>query len=233
MVVPALKETLDTIRLPRRPEKLLAAADLGCSCGQNTLVVADAIVQHMTDMYVSQGHDPPEFCIYFSDLPSNDFNTLFRLLPNYSAAAGNGSRRRRARVVPRPPVPGEVHPRVHLHLLGALALPGPGRSAGQGVPGVQRREGVRARRVGGDGRSVPAAVPVRPGALPSLPRRRAEARRRHVPALPRPAVLRRPHRPRPREAPVRDALRGLVGRPRPGGELWTRVVCCKATSSYR
>ncbi|XP_039775300.1 indole-3-acetate O-methyltransferase 1-like isoform X2 [Panicum virgatum] len=80
MVVPALKETLDTIRLPRRPEKLLAAADLGCSCGQNTLVVADAIVQHMTDMYVSQGHDPPEFCIYFSDLPSNDFNTLFRLL---------------------------------------------------------------------------------------------------------------------------------------------------------
>ncbi|KAG2569571.1 hypothetical protein PVAP13_7NG429500 [Panicum virgatum] len=81
MVVPVLKETLDTIRLPRRPEKLLAAADLGCSCCQNTLVVADAIVQHMTDMYVSQGHDPPEFCIYFSDLPSNDFNTLFRLLP--------------------------------------------------------------------------------------------------------------------------------------------------------
>ena len=89
MVVPALKETLDTIRLPRRPEKLLAAADLGCSCGQNTLVVADAIVQHMTDMYASRGHVPPEFCIYFSDLPSNDFNTLFRLLPDYSAAAGN------------------------------------------------------------------------------------------------------------------------------------------------
>ena len=89
IVIHVLKETLDTIQLPRRPEKLLTAADLGCSCGQNALVVAGAIVQHMTDMYASRGHVPPEFCIYFSDLPSNDFNTLFRLLPDYSAAAGN------------------------------------------------------------------------------------------------------------------------------------------------
>ena len=89
IVIHVLKETLDTIQLPRRPEKLLTAADLGCSCGQNALVVAGAIVQHMTDMHASRGHVPPEFCIYFSDLPSNDFNTLFRLLPDYSAAAGN------------------------------------------------------------------------------------------------------------------------------------------------
>ncbi|CAN6241293.1 unnamed protein product [Urochloa humidicola] len=86
-VIHVLKETLDGIQLPHRPEtKLLTVADLGCSCGQNTLVVADAIVQHMTDMYGSRGHDPPKFCVYFSDLPSNDFNTLFRLLQDSTAA---------------------------------------------------------------------------------------------------------------------------------------------------
>ncbi|TKW24093.1 hypothetical protein SEVIR_3G030300v4 [Setaria viridis] len=94
MVVHVLKETLDAIRLPRRPEKILTAADLGCSCGQNTLFVADAIVQHMTDLYTSRGHAPPEFCFYFSDLPSNDFNTLFKLLPGSTTGVGNGSRPR-------------------------------------------------------------------------------------------------------------------------------------------
>ncbi|PUZ49389.1 hypothetical protein GQ55_7G322100 [Panicum hallii var. hallii] len=109
MVVDVLKETLDAIRLPRRPEKLLTAADLGCSCGQNTIFVADVIVQHMTDLYTSRGHAPPEFSFYFSDLPSNDFNTLFRLLPDYSAAAGNGSRRRRYFAAG---VPGSFHDRL-------------------------------------------------------------------------------------------------------------------------
>ncbi|CAL5014672.1 unnamed protein product [Urochloa decumbens] len=102
MVVHVLKETLDTIRLPRRPEKLLTAADLGCSCGQNTLFVADAIVQHMTDLYTSRGHTPPEFCFYFSDLPSNDFNTLFHLL--------SGGRRRRRYFAAG--VPGSFHDRL-------------------------------------------------------------------------------------------------------------------------
>nr|CAB3488596.1 unnamed protein product [Digitaria exilis] len=96
MVVDVLKETLDTIRLPPSPERLLTAADLGCSC--NTLFVADVIVDHMTDTYTSIGHAPPEFSFYFSDLPSNDFNTLFRLLPDQqqpTAAGRTGDHRRR------------------------------------------------------------------------------------------------------------------------------------------
>ncbi|TVU16471.1 hypothetical protein EJB05_40039 [Eragrostis curvula] len=89
--VHVLKETLDKLQLPRRPKKLLKVADLGCSCGHNTLIVADLIVQHMEDLYRARSHPPPEFCFYFSDLPSNDFNTLFHLLPDHSAEA---SRRR-------------------------------------------------------------------------------------------------------------------------------------------
>ncbi|CAO1943669.1 unnamed protein product [Urochloa humidicola] len=115
MVVHVLKETLDTIRLggslAGRRRGSLTAADLGCSCGQNTLFVADAIVQHMTDLYASRGHAPPEFCVYFSDLQSIDFNTLFHLLlqDHDSTAAGDSSRRRRYFAAG---VPGSFHDRL-------------------------------------------------------------------------------------------------------------------------
>ncbi|GJN26117.1 hypothetical protein PR202_gb14020 [Eleusine coracana subsp. coracana] len=101
VVVHVLKETLDKIRFPRQqPEQhLLTAADLGCSCGQNTVFVADVIVQHMTELYASSSPVAPEFCFYFSDLPSNDFNTLFHLLPDTSSSGnGNGMKYFRAGV---------------------------------------------------------------------------------------------------------------------------------------
>uniref|UniRef100_I1PQN6 Jasmonate O-methyltransferase n=1 Tax=Oryza glaberrima TaxID=4538 RepID=I1PQN6_ORYGL len=102
MMLRALEETLDKVVLPHHgPGRLLlTAADLGCSCGRNTLVVADAIVQHMTKLCRRRGKGEhgddaaadPEFCFYFSDLPSNDFNTLFGLLPHRGAASsGEGA----------------------------------------------------------------------------------------------------------------------------------------------
>uniref|UniRef100_A0A0D3G1C9 Jasmonate O-methyltransferase n=1 Tax=Oryza barthii TaxID=65489 RepID=A0A0D3G1C9_9ORYZ len=118
MMLPTLKEILDKVQLPRRPGKhLLTAADLGCSCGHNTLIVADAIVEHMTRKLRSSIFDDqddsdaadPEFCFYFSDLPSNDFNTLFHLLPQHAtAAAGDGSERRYFAAA----VPGSFHDRL-------------------------------------------------------------------------------------------------------------------------
>ncbi|KAF3685518.1 Indole-3-acetate O-methyltransferase 1 [Capsicum annuum] len=35
----------------------------------------------MSRSYEAMGQQPPEFSVFFSDLPSNDFNTLFELLP--------------------------------------------------------------------------------------------------------------------------------------------------------
>ncbi|XP_006652977.3 indole-3-acetate O-methyltransferase 1-like [Oryza brachyantha] len=120
MMLYALEETLDKIHLPRRRppgrKPLLAAADLGCSCGHNTLLIADAIVDHVTKLCGTSGGNgdaaaaDPEFCFYFSDLPSNDFNTLFHLLPQHAAAtaaaAGNGRRYFAAAV------PGSFHDRL-------------------------------------------------------------------------------------------------------------------------
>ncbi|KAL6284078.1 hypothetical protein ACE6H2_015007 [Prunus campanulata] len=75
-----LKETLDRIQLSS-PEVPFVVADLGCSSGSNSINTVDAIIKHMAKRYDALGYDSPEFSAFFSDLPSNDFNTLFQLLP--------------------------------------------------------------------------------------------------------------------------------------------------------
>ncbi|GLJ28193.1 hypothetical protein SUGI_0553770 [Cryptomeria japonica] len=54
-------------------------ADFGCGTGQNTLVVADTIVSAVQRLLTEQ--EMPEFEVYFTDLPTNDFNSLFQMLP--------------------------------------------------------------------------------------------------------------------------------------------------------
>ena len=56
-------------------------ADLGCATGINTLLAADTIVRAVKLTFIRQSVDVPEFQVFFADLPSNDFNTLFRTLP--------------------------------------------------------------------------------------------------------------------------------------------------------
>ncbi|EPS64692.1 hypothetical protein M569_10087, partial [Genlisea aurea] len=77
-----LREALDGTRLSS-PEVPFVVADLGCSCGGNTIFIVDFIVEHVARRYKNAGADPPEFSAFFSDLPSNDFNVLFQLLPPY------------------------------------------------------------------------------------------------------------------------------------------------------
>ncbi|KAK7316802.1 hypothetical protein RJT34_00527 [Clitoria ternatea] len=75
-----LKEALDGVQL-QAPNIPFVVVDLGCSCGNNTINVVDVIIKHIIKRYEALGLDPPEFSAFFSDLPSNDFNTLFQLLP--------------------------------------------------------------------------------------------------------------------------------------------------------
>eukprot|EP01018_Ginkgo_biloba_P003388 Gb_02316 [translate_table: standard] len=57
-------------------------ADLGCATGVNTLLAADNIVNSFKQICIRHSIGRvPEFQVYFTDLPSNDFNSLFRLLP--------------------------------------------------------------------------------------------------------------------------------------------------------
>lgn len=83
-----LKETLDGVQL-NSPEVPFVVVDLGCSSGSNTIYIVDVIIKHMIERYEALGSDPPEFSAFFSDLPSNDFNTLFQHLPPLANHGGS------------------------------------------------------------------------------------------------------------------------------------------------
>ncbi|KAK3418767.1 hypothetical protein EUGRSUZ_H03334 [Eucalyptus grandis] len=62
----------------------LAIADLGCSCGPNTLFAVSEIISIVMDLYNAKKHELPEFQLFLNDLPENDFNTLFSyFLPRF------------------------------------------------------------------------------------------------------------------------------------------------------
>ncbi|KAF8018275.1 hypothetical protein BT93_H3236 [Corymbia citriodora subsp. variegata] len=63
-----------------------AIADLGCSCGPNTLFVVSDIISIIIDLCNATKHELPEFQVFLNDLPENDFNTLFSsFLPTFQA----------------------------------------------------------------------------------------------------------------------------------------------------
>ncbi|KAI4330429.1 hypothetical protein MLD38_028719 [Melastoma candidum] len=61
----------------------LVVADLGCSSGPNTLYTVTEIVRAVENLCKVTGHRPPEYQVFLNDLPGNDFNTLFRMLPDF------------------------------------------------------------------------------------------------------------------------------------------------------
>ncbi|CAK9163890.1 unnamed protein product [Ilex paraguariensis] len=83
-----LKETLDGVQL-NSSEVPFVVADLGCSSGSNTIYIVDVIIKHMIKRYEALGYEAPEFSAFFSDLPSNDFNNLFQLLPPLANHGGS------------------------------------------------------------------------------------------------------------------------------------------------
>ncbi|GLJ28222.1 hypothetical protein SUGI_0554340 [Cryptomeria japonica] len=83
-IVQAMKPILEraifeNMRLMSNVGGIFRVADFGCGTGKNTLVVVDTIVNAVKRSF--EEHEMPEFEVYFVDLPSNDFNSLFRMLP--------------------------------------------------------------------------------------------------------------------------------------------------------
>ncbi|MED6164403.1 hypothetical protein PIB30_089664 [Stylosanthes scabra] len=58
-------------------------ADLGCSSGPNTLMVASTVVKAVDAISQTLNQDPPMFQFFLNDLYSNDFNTIFESLPDF------------------------------------------------------------------------------------------------------------------------------------------------------
>nr|QRX38999.1 gibberellic acid methyltransferase [Quercus robur] len=83
-------------RIEEEKDCCIRIADLGCATGYNTLVTIDMVVECLRKKYIHECGVEPEFEAFFSDLPSNDFNSLFRSLPaattrHYYAAGVPGS----------------------------------------------------------------------------------------------------------------------------------------------
>eukprot|EP01018_Ginkgo_biloba_P025453 Gb_30513 [translate_table: standard] len=76
---PMLEESVSSTKIIHT--KTYSIAELGCSSGSNALFPIETIVKAVTRKYASEGVDLPDFQAFFNDLPSNDFNSLFRGLP--------------------------------------------------------------------------------------------------------------------------------------------------------
>jgi jasmonate O-methyltransferase len=57
--------------------------DLGCSSGPNTLIVIYNIMNIIYNISLKLNHGTPMFQIYLNDLFENDFNVIFKLLPDF------------------------------------------------------------------------------------------------------------------------------------------------------
>ncbi|KAK9115032.1 hypothetical protein Syun_021829 [Stephania yunnanensis] len=89
MIDEAISEKLDIHVLST--SELFSIADLGCSTGPNTFTVVQNIIDAVKLKF--QSHCI-EFQVFFNDHVSNDFNTLFKLLPSsrtYFAGGQPGS----------------------------------------------------------------------------------------------------------------------------------------------
>uniref|UniRef100_A0A2N9GQF4 Uncharacterized protein n=1 Tax=Fagus sylvatica TaxID=28930 RepID=A0A2N9GQF4_FAGSY len=74
--------TIQELFLTTTP-KSLGIADLGCSSGPNTLTFIKDIVEAVERTSSKILHPPPEFRVYLNDLPTNDFNSIFKALPDF------------------------------------------------------------------------------------------------------------------------------------------------------
>lgn len=77
---PALSEAVTLMSLPSAPSPL-RIADFGSATGRNAFAYVDFLITRIREEYKARGIPMPEVQAFFNDLPKNDFNTMFELLP--------------------------------------------------------------------------------------------------------------------------------------------------------
>ncbi|GJM93432.1 hypothetical protein PR202_ga09988 [Eleusine coracana subsp. coracana] len=71
------------VYISQMPERF-TVADLGCSSGPNALCLVEDIVGSIGRVCCRSSQPPPEFSVLLNDLPTNDFNTIFFSLPEFT-----------------------------------------------------------------------------------------------------------------------------------------------------
>ncbi|XP_074310464.1 putative jasmonic acid carboxyl methyltransferase 2 [Silene latifolia] len=80
---PVIEESVREVYNTLKPECLMMA-DMGCSSGPNALLVVSRIIDVTDEASRSINRQCPQFGVFLNDLPGNDFNTLFNLIPNFN-----------------------------------------------------------------------------------------------------------------------------------------------------
>lgn len=81
---PVVEENIRDMLLKLNFPKCIKVTDLGCSSGQNTFLVMFEIVNTITGSYQQTNQNLPEIDYCLNDLPENDFNTTFKLVPSFN-----------------------------------------------------------------------------------------------------------------------------------------------------
>ncbi|KAJ9558158.1 hypothetical protein OSB04_012772 [Centaurea solstitialis] len=87
-VVPIVKHTIKSMANLDHDTifgKCFNIADLGCSSGTNTLLVARIIMDIVHDVCKQNNLEAPQFQVCLNDLYNNDFDAIFKLLPDFYA----------------------------------------------------------------------------------------------------------------------------------------------------
>lgn len=87
---PSIAEAVHIMSLPSNPSPL-RIADFGSATGRNSFACMDFVVACIRREYQCRNTPMPEIQAYFNDLPANDFNTLFSLLPPKKGAEELGA----------------------------------------------------------------------------------------------------------------------------------------------
>ncbi|KAI3768691.1 hypothetical protein L2E82_19521 [Cichorium intybus] len=84
--IPVLKHAIkDMMNLDIAFSKCFVIADLGCSTGTNTLLVASIVIDLVLELSKEDNRKARQFQLCLNDLFGNDFNAIFQSLPNFYA----------------------------------------------------------------------------------------------------------------------------------------------------
>ena len=84
MVKPILEDTVKRLMSNFSSERCWKVADLGCSSGPNSLLFVSDMLSIMDKASFSLNQATPNALqIYMNDLFGNDFNTIFKLIPDF------------------------------------------------------------------------------------------------------------------------------------------------------
>lgn len=113
MTKPITEEAITELYASMNAPKNLCMAEMGCSSGPNTMVVATELVKIVRKLCLAVGQQPPEFQIHLNDLNGNDFNSIFQdHLPMFQLELGDETSRGRVSPCFVSAVPGSFYGRL-------------------------------------------------------------------------------------------------------------------------